>query len=1420
MNSIKSGVLIYSGGRAEFESLKNVLDADYNVYVANHREDIMVVLEAQDIDFALVDISEDVEEGLDFIARLKFSARYHSVLVVAFHDELDDDIRNRAASAGVSYCFPYPLNPLLIKNLIGIFVSTYVEDKKKFLKKDEAHTNLVDDVIDILNIGVLTLSQREKFRIEFIGKRAAELLGYDIGDTEDNILLDKDFDAFIHPDDIVRFYSAVSNIFEMGKRISFKTRLKNENGNYYSYEAHIKNCTYVHGIKMLSLVINEADSGFRGDADIFENPQHDRTRYDLLTNVFNKDTFFEETAKMIEENPGKTYIVSIWDIDRFKAINEMLGSKTGDKLLIDFANFLKANLDDSLCTYGRIESDHFVTCCSARFHEKAEKNIKAILDSQIVWHTLDNSIFMHVGMYRLDINDRDIAIACDRASMALHAIKNSYANRMNYFSQEMRESLVVEQELVKESEDAFKNRDFFVMFQPIIDARTREIVSAEALVRWRKPDGTHISPGVFIPTFEKNGIVTRVDLYVLDQVCAFQADRISRGLKTVPVSVNLSRVDFYDERLYEKLMNIISKYRLSSEHIKFEITESAYMDQPQELMRVMDRLRDAGYQILMDDFGSGFSSLNMLKDFPVNILKIDMKFMDSIDVSERASNILYSVIRMAKSIDMQIVAEGVETGNQFEMLKNMDCDCIQGFYFYKPLPRKEFEERLREQEKEMPASVIKSFYKILLLSDDEAQKEDLESLFDYEAEISLCGTEEKIEETLKLTFTNVNLILIDYDALPEECAVFVEVMQQKPFYSGIPVLALTTRENLESFEKYIKDEGIADIIIRPYNRTVLKQRIRRTIDYYGVESERRAITLLRKSVLLRQQMNSFFEDSLTGIARVVVEKDRDLTIKEISYINDRFLNLHMITLDEALRKGKLSDLMPHMMFPEVDSVEKSVHLAMDNNRQFVTKSYSILSNDGHTKDVVVACSIKYRGSDMQIDIVLIETTDIRADSTHVTTECLNKYLGETRNVNTWRYYIDSDIADFYSATPEGRYIRTVVHSALDHFVVKLQAVNRDEVKQKMTGLIERLKQGETEVSCDLNFTTEKDGVFTENYKRLTYYLGDSALNGTRYAVGILDDMNEKIKDGHMLFRQKQYDKLMHLDSEIYIEADLTENLIINKECLKPLVPYGVGLDATYDKVIPAFVATVEKEDYDKVIGTINRKELVRQYRQGNTYIVIDYMAKTEAVPVWTWYELTAVLGENPLNGNIMLGMKVVKAEEGKEGLMTEKDSLTGLYTRIMFERKINRMIEEKEKEEEYVFALIDVDNFKKINDSFGHNVGDSILKTISRVLAANLGSGSTVSRLGGDEFAVYMPKIENRDEIVKVFDNINKETVLEFGMGKDDAENIVITTSIGIVASDDNDLNFHKLYSKASLALNKAKEAGKNTYSLYEQLFE
>ncbi|MCR5106676.1 MAG: EAL domain-containing protein [Lachnospiraceae bacterium] len=1419
MNSKKAGILIYSKKRLEIESLKIYLELNYNVFLVENTKEVMNVLEAQDIDFLLMDISDETDDLLNFITGLKYSDEYHNLIICILHNDLSEELTLDAMQKGVSYCFDYPANPSLIDLTIKNLVISYVDDNKRRNEYYELQTFRMESILEVLNAGFIDLAQKEKYYIEFMGNKAATLLGVEPDEIEKSYL-GYAFDDLIYHTDLGKFYSLVSNIFESGDARKEDIRIRKKNGNYYKFELIIKNVRYNRGTKILSVIIRQIEAGINDiDRELNVRGEHDSSKFDMLTEIYNKETFFVETAKMLDNNPNKEYILSIWDIDRFKAINEMLGSKKGDKLLVDFANFLKLNLDSDRCTYGRIESDHFVTCCSARFHEKADKNIRDVLSSHILWHTLDNTIFMHVGMYRMDASERDIAIACDRATMALHAIKDSYVYRMNFFSNEMRDALVTEQEIVKDSEQALENGDFFVMYQPIIDSRTKEIVSAEALVRWKKQDGTHIPPGVFIPTFEKNGFVTKIDQYVLNEVCTFQKNRINSGQRIVPISVNLSRMDFYDIDIYEKLMAMIDGYGLDNRAIKFEVTESAYMDQPQELMRVMDKLRKSGYQILMDDFGSGFSSLNMLKDFPVDVLKIDMKFMDSIDISERASNILYNIIRMAKSINMQIVAEGVETGNQYELLKSMNCDCIQGYYFYRPLMADDFSGRLSEHISLPQSKTEKMLYNILLLSEDEKKKNEIEEVFDQSVEVFRVDTCEDAEEYLKKTFANVNVIMVDIDSLREESLEFVNVMLLKPFYNDIPLLAFINRGQMDGFvDDYIRDETITDIIPVPYSRQLLRQRIRRTIDYYSVESERRAISILRRSVLLRQQVNSFFEDSEAGIARIILDRSEGLPVKEVSYINNGFLNLHMITLDEAMKADRLGELMPHVLFSELDSIDKSIRYAVNNNEAGFTKEQTIETNEGYTKSIIVSCSIKYKGDELQLDLVLIENTEATKHKTGEFIDALYSYLGRRNLIGLSRYYFKHDIVDFYEDKGNGHFLKSVVYNAKENFMAVLNASNKDVLRVRLQEIDERLGSGEEVVSEDLLVKEENNGEFKEKYIRHTCYLINEDEIGS-CAIAISEDVTEEYRHGYGRFRASQYTKIMNMNAEIYIEADLTSNSVINKDCIEPLMPYGIGRDASYDDIMVAFKSTVEKEDYDKVIGTVNRKELIRQYRQGNTYICFDYMASTLKDPSWMWYQITIILGENSLNGNIIAGIKLEKTRRTNTEGITEKDSLTDLYSRVMFERKINRIIEDRGNDDKYLVAIIDVDNFKRINDCFGHNIGDSILKTISRVLIADLPENSVIGRLGGDEFAAFIPSLGSREETEAIFKRINDETVLEFGLGPGEDENLIITTSIGVVVSDKNDITFHKLYPKADIALNQAKESGKNTYKFFMDIF-
>lgn len=278
----------------------------------------------------------------------------------------------------------------------------------------------------------------------------------------------------------------------------------------------------------------------------------------------------------------------------------------------------------------------------------------------------------------------------------MDTVKTSYVKPYAYYNNTMRENIVMEQMLMSECDAAIRENQFEVYYQPVCNALDGSIISAEALVRWQHPEKGMISPGIFIPLFERNGYISVLDRYIWDKVCAMLKRRREQNLDVVPISMNVSRVDFYSHSLCDDIIKIVEKYGLEPQLLRLEVTESSYSDNPQTVMETVKKLQDYGFTIMMDDFGSGYSSLNTLKDLPVDILKIDMKFMDDLDKGGKSAIILESIVRMTKWMSLRAVAEGVETEDELNFLKSIECNYIQGYYFYRPMPEKDFEELLNK----------------------------------------------------------------------------------------------------------------------------------------------------------------------------------------------------------------------------------------------------------------------------------------------------------------------------------------------------------------------------------------------------------------------------------------------------------------------------------------------------------------------------------------------------------------------------------------------------------------------------------------------------------------------------------------------------------------------------------------------------
>ena len=409
---------------------------------------------------------------------------------------------------------------------------------------------------------------------------------------------------------------------------------------------------------------------------------------DSLTGLYNRETFYEKAAKLIIDNPEVQYCVVYLDISCFKVVNDLFHTETGNLILKTAANYFQKKINPQFGLSGRIEADHFVLCVPQDTLDM--DRLMQELDATIKTLGISHNILFFAGVYPvLDIT-LPVDQMCDRARMALSKIKGNYVRRYNFYDVGMRDRMLKEQMIVRDMEFALKDNQFTIFLQPIFRPETNEIVSAEALVRWFHPDSGMISPGYFIPVFERNGFIVKLDRFVWETVCKFLRGRLDAGKKIVPISVNVSRLNFYSFDLLIFLLNLLKKYDLEPWMLKLEVTESAYTDNPQQLIKIINQFKENGFPILMDDFGSGYSSLNMLKNIDIDVLKVDMAFVREIELSERARTILLMIIGLAKELGMGVVTEGVETQTQLDYITNMGSVDIQGYYFSKPLAVKDF----------------------------------------------------------------------------------------------------------------------------------------------------------------------------------------------------------------------------------------------------------------------------------------------------------------------------------------------------------------------------------------------------------------------------------------------------------------------------------------------------------------------------------------------------------------------------------------------------------------------------------------------------------------------------------------------------------------------------------------------------------
>ncbi len=414
--------------------------------------------------------------------------------------------------------------------------------------------------------------------------------------------------------------------------------------------------------------------------------------HDTLTGLYNKSHFAVKSAEILKSHPDEEWLLLSSNIKDFKLINDLFGMEKGNEVLKMEAGLLKERCRDGI-VYGRIGGDKFAVCMpKARFQE--EYFTDAI---QTMGQVFNNDLYhlhIYIGVYEItDINE-DISIMCDKANFAIKTLNENYARSIAYYNDTILNNTILEKQLVGDFDQALKEKQFCMYLQPQMTSEGK-MLGAEALVRWQHPKRGLIFPGDFIEVFEKTGLIYRLDRFIWELAVQKLARWQQEGHSDLYISVNISTKDFYYMNVYETITALVEKYRIIPSTLKLEITETAIMTGTAGELDMIEQFREYGFQVEIDDFGSGYSSFNTLKDMDVDVLKIDMGFLRTSKPEnlEKSMSILNMIISLSKTLGLSVVTEGVETKEQVVKLTQMGCRIYQGYYFSKPIPVEEFEKR-------------------------------------------------------------------------------------------------------------------------------------------------------------------------------------------------------------------------------------------------------------------------------------------------------------------------------------------------------------------------------------------------------------------------------------------------------------------------------------------------------------------------------------------------------------------------------------------------------------------------------------------------------------------------------------------------------------------------------------------------------
>lgn len=691
-------MLIVEDSEVNQKICSSIFDGDYNILTADDGDTALAVIEDhyKDLSVVLLELFMPRVSGYEVIKVMRADNRYMHIPIVVITSFNEGDTEVKALNLGADDFITRPFYSAVVTKRVSVVVERAEYERKRIDKilqeEQEIHNIKLNHLMDNIPGGVGMFELTDELSLFDCNEGLLQLFGY--SSVEEMNQYSSDIFKHINPihiSELIRLSKQAQIDF---KPFNYSLQIRRSDGEYRWTLLNDCAVKLQDGKTMFYIVAMDITSEHQAREELVY-----RAEFDQLTGIFNKEAFYRRTKSILQENPNINFSIVRLNIERFKIINDLFGHDFGNYVLKKFADTLKV-FCDKLTAFCRLEADHFALCIpTERIKLSYYEQFSEALNNSL---GINHKIVVGVGIYLINNIMLPIDQMCDRANLALQTIKGNYLKHFSYYDDTLRKSMLEENDIRNTMAEALQQHQFVIYLQPIHSISEDKTISAEVLVRWIHPEKGLITPGYFIPLFEKNGFISKLDYYVWEEACKYLKSRNDRNLNNISLSVNCSRMSMYNPNLCSEILALTQKYNIDPKLFRIEITESAYNDNPEQLLGTISELQDNGFMILMDDFGSGYSSLNTLKDIPVDTLKIDMAFLKDLETSERASSIIMSVVLMAKWIKIPTIAEGVETKAQLDFMRSIGCDRIQGYYYAKPMPFEDFE---RYTENDHPTSL-------------------------------------------------------------------------------------------------------------------------------------------------------------------------------------------------------------------------------------------------------------------------------------------------------------------------------------------------------------------------------------------------------------------------------------------------------------------------------------------------------------------------------------------------------------------------------------------------------------------------------------------------------------------------------------------------------------------------------------------